>query len=103
MGGRGSSGKENNVRFPSQESQIKHIFRDVKGHLPDTVENRMMVISTARNEANYIGTCIHGNKWYARSLGDGRQCWVTVRDGLIQNGGINIPPVIDWAARGVKK
>ena len=87
----------------SRSLQIFNTFRNRKGHLPDTVENRSIIINTARNEANYVGKCKFDNKWYAKDLGDGRQSWVAVRDGLIQNCGINIPPVTDWAAMGVRK
>jgi len=102
MGGRGISGKENNVRFPLQRSQIMHMFRDDEGHLLDTAENRTMIINTARNEENYVGTK-KDSKWYARDIDSERQCWVVVRDGIIQNCGLNIPPIIDWAEKGVIK
>jgi len=102
MGGRGSSSKENNVIFPLQVAQIKHMLRDDEGHIPDTVENRTMIINTARNEKNYVGMR-DGNKWYARNIDNERQCWVIVRDGIIQNCGVNITPVIDWMIKGVIK
>jgi len=102
MGGRGISGKENNVRFPPHDAQIKHMFRIKKGHIPDTAENRTMIINTARNEENYVGVKF-GNKWYAKNLDNGHQCWVIVRNGIIQDCGVNISPVIDWTEKGVIK
>jgi hypothetical protein len=101
MGGRGGYGKENNVRFPKGESQLKHIFAKRNGHVDDTAENRRLLIDTAANEANCVETKPNGNRWYAKGLENGTQVWIEVRNGIIQNGGINNPPVIDWAARGI--
>ena len=33
-----------------------------------------------------------GNEWYSRTQSDGSQVWVSTRNGIIQNGGINNPP-----------
>ena len=79
-------------QFPKNDSQIKHIFRDKKGHVPDTPENRNVMLETCNNENNYLGTDINGNRWYAQILSDGRQVWVATRDGIIQNCGINDVP-----------
>lgn len=31
------------IKLPQNESQIKHIFREAPGHLPDTPENRKLI------------------------------------------------------------
>ncbi len=31
------------IKMPRNDSQLKHIFREDEGHLPDTPENRKMV------------------------------------------------------------
>lgn len=78
--------------FPKNDSQIKHIFRDKEGHVKDTPDNRNLITETCNNESNYLGTDARGNRWYAQILPDGRQIWVTTRDGIIQNCGINDAP-----------
>lgn len=44
-----------NAQFPRNDSQIKHIFRDKPGHLPDTPENREQLLRTCNDESNYLG------------------------------------------------
>ncbi len=78
-------------RLPQDDSQLKHIFREKEGHLPDTKENRDYLERLANDEKCYQGTDERGNSWYAETLPDGSQGWVSVRDGIIQNGGINGP------------
>jgi hypothetical protein len=41
--------------FPTNESQIKHIFRDKSGHLPDTPDNRKLLKDVANDPAKYFG------------------------------------------------
>ena len=76
-------------RFPAHDSQIKHIFRKKNGHTADTPENRELLLRVCNDESNYMGTDQNGNRWYVQILSDGRQVWVTTRDGIIQNAGIN--------------
>lgn len=75
--------------MPKNDSQIKHLFRKKEGHLQDTPENRALLLRVANDPKNYIGTDANGVRWYAELLADGRQVWVSVRNGIIQNGGIN--------------
>jgi len=103
MGGRGDLYHNVGVRFPSNGSQVKHILRNDRGHLIDTPENRKLLLDTAKEYANWIGNDEFGNMWYAKSISKDRQVWVEVRKGIIQNGGINKPPIIDWGKRGIKK
>lgn len=46
----------------------------------------------ASNPSNFLGTDQYGVKWFAKILSNGEQEWVTVRNGLIRNGGINKIP-----------
>ena len=76
-------------KFPTNDSQIKHLFRKKENHVPDTPENRELLLRVCNEESNYCGTDENGNRWYVQVLPDGRQIWVITRDGVIQNCGIN--------------
>jgi filamentous hemagglutinin len=80
------------VEFPPNRAQIGYIFRDSVGHLADTAENRKLLIEVASNSANRIGIDRFGNTWSTMILPDGSQAWVSVRNGVIQNGGVNLVP-----------
>lgn len=84
----GSSAKS--IKFPEQEAQLKHIFRDANGHLPDTPANRQKILDVANNPKNYLG--VRGNSWYAVTARDGSQICVRVRNGKVDNAGINSSP-----------
>ena len=71
-------------------NRIGHIFRNAPGHLPDTPDHRQLLIDTAFNSSNYLGTDKWGNDWYAYIQADGTQVWVQVRKGEIINGGLNL-------------
>lgn len=55
-----------------------------------TPENRDQ-IQDAVNEENFRDTDEYGNQQYFEENEDGSQTWVTVRDGVIQNAGVNAP------------
>ena len=80
------------VKLPPHDDQIKHIMADRPGHLPDTPENRKKLVDLANDIRCYKGTDIKGNNWHYKEIEDGSQLWVEIRDGVIQNGGINKPP-----------
>lgn len=81
---------DDEVQLPEDASQLGHIFRPVAGHFAeDTIENRQLLTETASDPANYVETNAYGNKVYAKQLPDGREIWVEVRNGVIQNGGVN--------------
>lgn len=86
--GMGSAAPPKN-KLPSNDAQIKHILRKAEGHIEDTPENRALLESVANNSENYKGTDMHGNRWYSKMLPDSKQIWVSVKNGIIQNGGIN--------------
>ena len=84
------------VKLPKNDSQLKHIFRDSPGHLLDTPENRKMLLDLANDTKYHVGKDFeNGLDWHAKLNEDGSQMWVTTKNGILQNGGINNPP-IDW-------
>lgn len=80
--------------LPENKSQLSHIFSNRKGHLIDTPYNRSLVLKTANNPKNYVGTDELGNQWYNYIQKDGSQIWVKVRKKKIDNAGKNNPPRI---------
>jgi hypothetical protein len=82
----------NNVVLPNNPSQLSHIFRAEDGHLSDTPENRQSLLDIVNSPENLLGTDTFGNRWYAKALPDGTQLWGTVRNGVVQNGGLNSTP-----------
>lgn len=78
--------------FPTNESQVRHIFRDSVGHLPDTAASRELLQDVTTDRGAQLGTDRFGNTWFHRIREDGTQVWVQVRDGVIQNGGVNQTP-----------
>ena len=71
------------------ESRAKHIFRRADGHvLRDTAENCAHLLETVSDDYQ-LGTDRYGNIWYARLLDDGQQIWISVRNGVILNAGMN--------------
>lgn len=79
------------AKMPSKEAQIKHIMSERKGHISDTPENRFLLESVSSDERNYVGKDSHGNARYAKII-NGKQVWVSARNGIIQDGGINETP-----------
>lgn len=91
-GGMGGFGGTGGNSLPPNPSQTRHIFGDRPGHLPDTPRNRQTLVELANDEGCRLGTDKYGNTWYARMEPDSSQTWVTVRDGVIQEGGRNGSP-----------
>ena len=79
-------------RISIDESRAEHTFRDAEGHFADTPANRTLLIDTAGNSSNLLGTDKWGNDWYAKTQPDGTQVWASVREGKITNGGLNVTP-----------
>lgn len=80
------------IKLPVNDAQLKHILRNAEGHLPDTPENRRLLEELANDVKSHAGKDIRGNDWNIRDLEDGSQLWVTSKNGVIQNGGLNKPP-----------
>ena len=77
------------VSFPQNAAQLRHIFRDAPGHMPDTIANRSVLQTLANDRAAILGVDQFGNTWAARVAADGTQVWVQIRNGVIINGGVN--------------
>lgn len=76
-------------RFPENTDQLRHIFRSRTGHYPlDTETNRRAILETI-TPTNFVGIDNRGNEIYFQNNPDGSQNWTYVRNGLIQNAGIN--------------
>ncbi len=91
----GVVGNITEIRLPEGDAQLKHIFRDAKGHLPDTPENRQTILDVANDLNNYIGKDARGNDWYVKIAEDGTQIWVRTRNGIVNNAGANEVP-LEW-------
>lgn len=90
-----TKGSEKTVFLPDNASQLKHIFGERSGHLPDTLANRERLLELANDSSKFRGTDKWGNSWNVEINDDGTQDWVRYRDGIINNGGRNITP-LEW-------
>ena len=75
-------------KLPPNDSQIMHMFRIDDGHLPNTAQNRSKIVDMTEEKSNYLGLNQYGNECYAKKIGK-TQLWATVRNGIIQNCGLN--------------
>ena len=89
------------AKFPENESQIKHIMRDGKGHLIDNAANRSLLISLSNDKSAFLGKDKNGVEWYSKMVGS-KQLWVSVKNNIIQNGGINDSKVTYKPGEGLK-
>jgi hypothetical protein len=84
-------------KWPNDNSQIKHIFSSRKGHISDTPDNRKLLESIAVNKEFLVGMKQKGgSELFVKTLENGKQAWVEVRRGLIQDGGVNDIPRSFW-------
>ena len=88
--------------LPKNNSQLKHIFRNADGHFIDTKLNRQILTSLTNDKKSYLGTDKHGVQWYAKNI-NGKQIWASVKNGIIQNGGLNEKPIKFIEGLGLKK
>lgn len=102
--GNNATGQASNSNgLPTNSSQLSHIFRDDEGHLTDTPGNRQALLDLVNNPENSLGTDQFGNKWFAQTLSNGAQLWGSVRNGVLQNGGLNTTPRSFNPATGLSK
>lgn len=80
------------IKLPPNDSQLKHIFEERDGHLPDTPENRKLLEELANNRDRYRGKDKYGNDWNIRLNDDGMQDWVRSQHQVINEGGRNKEP-----------
>ena len=80
------------IKLPPNDSQLKHIFEERDGHLPDTPENRKLLEKLANNRDRYRGKDKYGNDWNIRLNDDGTQDWVRSQHQVINEGGRNKEP-----------
>ena len=80
------------ISLPDNDAQLKHIFRKEAGHLPDTPENRKLLLDLANDEHYHAGQDKWGNDWNARLNDDGTQDWTRSRNMIINEGGRNDVP-----------
>lgn len=57
-----------------------------------TKSNRQKILDVTSDLDNYLGKDARGNDWYAVISEDGTQTWVRVRNGVIDNAGVNDVP-----------
>ena len=98
-----SGGDDTANSLPTDASQLSHIFRDDIGHLTATPENQKTLLNLVNNPQNLLGTDKYGNQWYAQTLSDGTQLWGSVRNGVLQNGGLNATPKTYNPTTGLSK
>ena len=67
---------------------VTHFAREV----PDTPENRKMLVDLANNKELHRGIDRYGNDWHVRQNADGTQDWTRSRNQVINNGGRNNVP-----------
>ena len=77
------------AKMPKQRSQLMHIMRKAEGHLPNSLKNRKILERLSNSEKNFIRKDGNGNKIYSKVIGK-KEYWVYERNGIIQNGGVNI-------------
>ena len=77
------------VKMPKNDAQLKHFMRDEPGHLPDTPENREMLVNLANDPKYHMGKDRYGNEWHVRNNADGTQDWVRHQNQVINEGGRN--------------
>lgn len=85
------------VKMPTNDSQLKHFMRDEEGHLPDTPENKKMLIDLANDRKYHMGKDRYGNEWHVRNNADGTQDWVRHQNQVINEGGRN-SQAIPWSS-----
>ena len=77
------------AKMPKQRAQVMHIMAKREGHMIDTPENRRILEKISDDKKNYIRSDPRGFNVYSKVI-NGKEYWVHERNGIIQNGGVNI-------------
>ena len=78
------------VMYPGN---INHLFDDRPGHLPNTPENKKVIMDLVKDPENFVGDALRwGHSWYGKTLPNGQQLWAEVRGDKIINCGRNEEP-----------
>ena len=77
------------AKMPKQRAQVMHIMAKREGHMIDTPENRRILERISDDKKNYIRSDPRGFNVYSKVI-NGKEYWVHERNGIIQNGGVNI-------------
>lgn len=82
---------KNAPKLPSNDSQLKHIFRSARGHVSDSATNRAELRLTAAKGTRVGQKLTPGGSVdiFHRANPGGGTWWVEVLNGIIQNGGLN--------------
>jgi RHS repeat-associated protein len=105
FGGEGGGGNE--PLFDSRPARVGHIFRPAFGHVnPASAASQFRFVrlfqSVASNSANLRADAVQagliapqaeaaGVRVFTQIFRNGEQVWVTVRNGVIENAGVNLP------------
>jgi hypothetical protein len=87
-----AGGPVERVTLPTNRAQLLHIFREAEGHLTNTPENQQTIVDLVNSRDYYVGTDATGRQWFGLQKSDGTQIWAVVRNGVVQNGGLNMTP-----------
>lgn len=87
-----NGGGSGTIELPPNRDQLDHIFGDRKGHIPETEENRKMMLDVANHSENFRGTDKYGNAWHIKISDEGKQIWVRSQNGTINECGVNDIP-----------
>ncbi|HEV2916742.1 MAG TPA: Hint domain-containing protein [Candidatus Babeliales bacterium] len=86
--------EDGKIKFPENENDIKHIFRNKENHIPkDTPEARSVLEKLVNDQSNYQGSDKFGTRWFSKIMENGEQLWAKVgSNNRIKNAGINKIP-----------
>jgi RHS repeat-associated protein len=79
------------IQFPTDPSQLGHIFRKAPGHFSKDTANARQLIMSAINPDYFTGTDKFGVDQYRMTLANGAEVWVQVYNNIISNAGITLP------------
>ncbi len=88
--------------LPTSSSQLNHIFRNKEGHLPKTAENMEKILKLANDPSAIRRKDAKGNVWVTKEE-NGQQLWARIRNGIINNAGINKKPRSWDSSTGLNK